>query len=89
MTDTITLIVTSVTLLGAGISAYIRLGVIDARLSLVEKSVDDDVKPAIKSLDNKIDKTSHNLTRRIDEVHAILIELRTGQQKLTAKNQPD
>jgi hypothetical protein len=77
----VAIVVPSFTLLVSAISAYLRLGV-------VEKSIDDDIKPDIKSLRAKVDKASADLGGRIDKVHSILLSLKLDQSGAVAGDSP-
>jgi hypothetical protein len=77
----VAVVVPSLTVLVAAISAY-------GRLSGVEKSIDKDMKPDIKSLRAKIDRASSDLGGRIDKVHAILLSLKLDQSGAVEGNSP-
>jgi hypothetical protein len=61
--------------------AYFRLGA-------VEKAIDNDIKPDIKSLRSKIDKSNTDLAGRIDKVHGILLSLKLDQSGAVENNSP-
>jgi hypothetical protein len=68
-------------IIATGIGAYHRLGA-------VEKSIDKDIKPDIKSLRTKIDKANSDLGGRIDKVHGILLSLKLDQSGAVEGNSP-
>ena len=58
------------------------------RLKTVERSIDKDIKPELKSLRKKIDSSAADLSSRVDRMHTTLISLKLDQSGTVEGNSP-